>query len=264
MRYSIGDVSRVLGLTPGALHFYEREGIIEASKEKSNGRRYYTQADVIRLISCRKYRSMNISLKTIAQQFSSQGDSLAIISDRLEKHCKEAQRKSAYYNALAQEISAFATQIEQMPEQIGHFRVCSSPDVWMMKLEDGLLSHHKKEQVCAQRWLDAMPATRVSMLLSPDESDAQFCYTIQPDQAELFQLDVSKHNVLHIPDQMSIYTVVKDERINDDPRCAFEPVLDYMHAHGFEPTGYAWGRIVVVDCSKGRLDICAQVWVPFK
>ena len=53
MRYKIGDVSRVLGLTTAALHFYEKEGIIDTPKEES-GRRYYEEADLFRLISAKK------------------------------------------------------------------------------------------------------------------------------------------------------------------------------------------------------------------
>ena len=39
MSYSIGDVSRVLGMTTSALHFYEKEVVIDTPKEQS-GRRY--------------------------------------------------------------------------------------------------------------------------------------------------------------------------------------------------------------------------------
>ena len=58
MRYSIGDVSRVLGMTTAALHFYEKEGIIDTPKVES-GRRYYEEADINRLIS-RESRDVGI------------------------------------------------------------------------------------------------------------------------------------------------------------------------------------------------------------
>ena len=57
LRYKIGDVSRVLGMTTSALHFYEKEGIIDTPKVDS-GRRYYKEADITRLISAKKYRAM--------------------------------------------------------------------------------------------------------------------------------------------------------------------------------------------------------------
>ena len=72
LRYSIGDVSRVLGMTTSALHFYEKEGIINTPKQES-GRRYYQQADINRLISAKKYRAMDVSVREIAQQFGHDG-----------------------------------------------------------------------------------------------------------------------------------------------------------------------------------------------
>ena len=123
--YPIGDVSRTLGLTPGALHFYEREGVIQAPKQKESGRRFYTRADLIRLLSCRKYRAMDVPLKTIAHQFSSKGDSLDVISGRLRTQYEKALQKAAYYQMLAQEIADFTGQIQRLPEETGHFSVRS-------------------------------------------------------------------------------------------------------------------------------------------
>ena len=73
MKYGIGDVARTLGLTPAALHFFEREGVIGPKKGGAACRTYGAE-DVIRLISYKKYRSMEMPLKEIAKQFSPQGE----------------------------------------------------------------------------------------------------------------------------------------------------------------------------------------------
>ena len=64
-KYIIGDVARTLGLTTAGLHFFEREGVIEPRKGDET-RRFYGMEDVIRLISYKKYRSMQLPLKEIA------------------------------------------------------------------------------------------------------------------------------------------------------------------------------------------------------
>ena len=84
MRYSIGDVSRVLGMTTVALHFYEKEGIIDTPKEES-GRRYYEEADINRLISAKKYREMDVAVRDIARQFSSDGMTGAQVVERMRE-----------------------------------------------------------------------------------------------------------------------------------------------------------------------------------
>ena len=40
-RYKIGEIARLLGLTPQALRFYEQEGVIVPGKSE-NGTRYFT------------------------------------------------------------------------------------------------------------------------------------------------------------------------------------------------------------------------------
>lgn len=265
-RYSIGDVSRALGLTPGALHFYEREGIIQPPKERDGGRRYYTQVDLIRLLSCRKYRAMDVPLKTIAQQFSSKGDPLPVISARLAQMRDQAQRKAAYYRQLATDIDLYAKAIESLAQQEGRFRVRSSPEVAMLRLGGGLLSNDKAEQALVQRWLEAMPATRIAIALSEDALSAEYCYTVDYERAQALGLlrgERAQACVRRLEDSMCISTVLSDERMHEEPMCAFEPVLAYMRTHGFERTGTAWASLIVVDCSKGTRKTYTEVFVPF-
>ena len=62
MQYRISDVARVLGITPNALHFFEKENIIQVEKDQS-GYRNYSIADVFRLLSYEKYRPWGIRSK---------------------------------------------------------------------------------------------------------------------------------------------------------------------------------------------------------
>ena len=90
MQYVIGDVARTLGLTPGALHFFEREGVISPRKG-DNTRRTYSAEDVIRLISYRKYRSMEMPLKEIAHQFSPEGSMCGEIAAKMARQQCQAE-----------------------------------------------------------------------------------------------------------------------------------------------------------------------------
>jgi DNA-binding transcriptional MerR regulator len=38
MKYSVTDVAKILGLTPSALHFYEKGKLIEVDKDEHNHR----------------------------------------------------------------------------------------------------------------------------------------------------------------------------------------------------------------------------------
>ena len=46
MRYKIGDVSRILGISTDLLRYYEKKGVVQPQKDKSNDYRYYDTWDI--------------------------------------------------------------------------------------------------------------------------------------------------------------------------------------------------------------------------
>ncbi len=81
MRYSITDLAEILGCTTSAIHYFEKEHLIEVEKGK-NGHRYYNVVDVFRLLSYTKYRSMEIPMKTIIAQFGGEENNYKLIEKK--------------------------------------------------------------------------------------------------------------------------------------------------------------------------------------
>ena len=106
MKYHIGDVARILGITSGALHFFEKEGIINTKKE-NNGYRYYDEEDVFRLLSYFKYRSMGVPLKDIGKQFSGKERDRNKVIERVRRSREICTQKIAYYEHLRQLIDDY-------------------------------------------------------------------------------------------------------------------------------------------------------------
>ena len=52
MRYKIGDVSRILGISTDLLRYYEKKGVVQPQKDKNNDYRYYDTWDINFLIDC--------------------------------------------------------------------------------------------------------------------------------------------------------------------------------------------------------------------
>lgn len=264
MRYYIGDVSRILGLTPGALHYFERESVIETPKEE-NGRRYYSTEDIVRLMSYKKYRSMGVPLKQIARQFSREGDPLGTIADRLARRRQEAQRMAAHYQALSEDIDAFERAVRSIAGQLGRYNVRSSPEVLLLQHEpDGLMTHDKREQERTQLWLEHMPATRLAVTLCEDGREARFGYALLEARAQALSIAEETPVVRRLPERIALHTIVRCDDLYDRPMQAFEDALAYMAAHGLARTGTAWGYIVVVDCSHGIRETYVELWAPFE
>lgn len=64
----IGDAARISGLTIRALQHYDNIGLLPASGRQENGRRYYTENDMMKLEQIVFYRGLGFSLEEIKNQ----------------------------------------------------------------------------------------------------------------------------------------------------------------------------------------------------
>ena len=70
MRYKIGDVSRILGISRDLLRYYEKKGVVTPTKDKSNDYRYYDTWDINYLIDCVWYKNFGFGIDEIAHMLS--------------------------------------------------------------------------------------------------------------------------------------------------------------------------------------------------
>jgi DNA-binding transcriptional MerR regulator len=65
MKISIGRLAKVFGLTKEGLRYYERNNIIQSSRDDSNGYRYYDGVDVQKVATIKKMKNIGFSLEEI-------------------------------------------------------------------------------------------------------------------------------------------------------------------------------------------------------
>ena len=252
MRYSIGDVSRVLGMTTSALHFYEKEGIIDTPKVES-GRRYYMEADINRLISAKKYRAMGVPVREIAKQFSQDGMTGEQVLSRMRERHDEAARMAKFYEGLVRDIEHLIA--------LGEEGLSARQTVDIRRVEDmiafrsssgGRIPRDKGEQAIAQHWLEAMPAVSLSIIRGEHDEKAAPSLIISQRRAKDFGLEPDGHVVLSVPGGMALHTIVAcGEEQYADPDVIFRPLLAFAREHRFTQKGTMWGSMLFVDCSGG-------------
>lgn len=251
LRYSIGDVSRVMGMTTSALHFYEKEGVIDTPKEES-GRRYYEEADINRLISAKKYRSMGVPVRDIAQQFSRDGMTGEQVLARMREKREEALK-------LASEYAGLACDIERLIA-LGEEALCKPESVDIRPVEDMLafcgaeswIPREKREQALMQQWLDAMPAVSLGIFKGEQAEHGAYALMIPAERAEQSSLPMDERLVRRIDGGMALHAVVScGEEQYENPDGIFEPILRFAHEHRFEQKGAIFGNLLFVDCSGG-------------
>lgn len=263
IKYSVSDIARVLGLTPSALHYFEREKLIPANKEE-NGRRYYAVGDVFRLLSYFKYRSMGFRFKTVVGQFGGSENDRKLIEARVRRQREEALRKEAYYHNLAASIGEHLDGIAQIDRLLDDYEFVRSPEALLLHdKECGWISKDRKAQNVAAKWVSAMPATRLSVML--DEGGPVFCYSVSPENAKLLNLPLDLQ-VRHMNAVSALHTIVAaNGDFAENPAQVFAAPLEYARSRGFEVSGTPWGTVLLVEvASVTQIKPFVEVWIPIK
>lgn len=271
MKYRVSDVARVLGLTSGALHYFEREKLLSVQRDAS-GHRFYDTVDIFRLLSYRKYKSMGFGIKTVARQFSGAENDRRLIEERVARQRDEALKMARHYEELADYIQQHLNSIGQIDRLLGQFELAYSPEVLFLFEEgNGWISDNPKAGNMAQRWVEAMPATRLALLMGPNGRGGQaqpediFGYSVLKTYAGGLGLPLSD-NVITLPRSLCVHTVAAaDDRFVDDPGMVFEEGLGYLKQRGFEQAGQPWGNILLVEVApEARLKPYVELWLPIK
>ena len=92
-QYTIGDVSKRLGISRDSLRFYEKKGIITPQKLE-NGYRCYSYEDMRKLLDIMFYRRLNFSIEDINRILhqSSFGSYYTMIQEKIAEEEREVER----------------------------------------------------------------------------------------------------------------------------------------------------------------------------
>lgn len=99
MVYSIGEVSEKMGIPVSTLRYYDKEGILPLIERSENGRRVFTDKDLIMLNTIECLKNTGMQLKDIKQyiDWCAEGSSTA-----QQRYDLFAERKKAVEEQIAQ------------------------------------------------------------------------------------------------------------------------------------------------------------------
>jgi DNA-binding transcriptional MerR regulator len=95
--YTVKQLSKLAGITPRALHYYDEIGLLEPSRVGENGYRYYDEACLVRLQQILLYREVGIPLENIKQIMARPGFD---VLSALENHKVELRKRITHLETL--------------------------------------------------------------------------------------------------------------------------------------------------------------------
>lgn len=144
-RYTVGEVSRITGISRDMLRFYDKIGLVKpAYINRENKYRYYTYDQFWLFDIIQMCRDLDIPLKKIRIILESKDDKK--VMQFLEEHQKEAIKRSQYFQRVADDIDWYAKQQNQMQAEYneGKVTVCHLPQrkVLLGKSDEDIQLYH--------------------------------------------------------------------------------------------------------------------------
>ncbi len=268
IRYKIGEVSKILGMSSETLRYYEDCGILTPHKDENTGYRYYTPWDLNVLINCRLHRSYGFSLNDVEKIMHQ--DSLDTLLDRYAAREREILKIVQEYQGILDKLAQQHHALVRAKADLGSFRTAQSPALfWLCHRCCYSYDCTPRALEVAQNWQNQMPLIDQSFLVPQFSGDPgeSFCeslwgFSISPDRAQRLGLDVDAP-VEYLPPQRCLHTVMTAGGKGTFLPAFSAQVLDALPRYNFRPAGDAIGRLIgQAHDEDGQVLRYFDVWIP--
>lgn len=258
-QYKIGDVARLLGLTPQALRFYEQEGVVVPRKSEG-GTRYFTSAEIIRLLAFKKYRLSEFSVQDVAVHFK-QG-SLDTLAAQLDAQSDALIAQSEMLLRRARAIRRFERTLREAQRLEGVPVEADRPDVLLHTLSfDELNGMTEAQQSAFTAFANALPESAMYFVRPPDGGEPAFYFGIDRKDADNWAIPPQEMTRVPPARCVRVYT-----RVPGHPWAPehLAPLLTRVRKQGFtiDPQGPVLGQHLASETIDRVIYLYAVLWIP--
>lgn len=267
MKYRIGDVARLLGITSEAIRYYEEHGIISPTKSESSGYRYYDVWDIHVLIRARAYRQFGYSLAEAAELINHY-DVLDIVSALSEKEA-DIEREIVRNLNLLKHIRQMQGIITDADTNLGKYRIEYRPAMYRLDAQDGYELHSdSNNRTLYHSWIDKVPFVFPSALFQKstfEKGDNTFSFGLGIDEEYADLLDIKQSDdVAFFPPCLCVYTTLKSSSdIVLSPQ-KLTPIIQYIHSQGMKLCDDVVSRVVLMNKKGDEYFSWHQLWLPIE
>ena len=266
MMYKIGDVARILGISPDLLRYYEKKGVVTPFKDIHNDYRYYDAWDINLLMDCLWFKNFGFSIEQIADMVRiPTTEDLVDIFQYKEDELRATIRRCQLLLRRSEEHRA---QMERLPSLLGRCELGESPVrlCYINRVGNEYPTGEHLERF-ARQWLRALPFNHRYFEISEDalfggeEDDYRWGFSLEEDYVR--ELDFPTEAPMEqIPSKFSIHTAFRSRgKGNFSPR-HLDYALNWAEEQGLHVRGPAQGVLVASLLEDGELCGYFECWIP--
>lgn len=267
MKYKIGDVSRILGISTDLLRYYEKKGVVKPQKDKNNDYRYYDTWDINFLIDCLWYKSFGFGISQIAYMVTQcwHGDLVSLMGEKYDELEATIRRQEL----LLERLKKHREDLKRVRDCMYVCDIVPSPDVvcYLNRFNSEYATNAELQKLSSQ-WLDYMPFTRRYFEIAQDglmgdADDYAWGFSLSTELARELGVLV-KPPVIRRPSRLSIHSAFKSSG-----KDAFTPrhldfMIEFAEKGGYTITDRAAGNLVCSVIDNDELTGYFEVWLPIE
>ncbi len=268
MMYKIGDVAKILGISPDLLRYYEKKGVVMPMKGEHNDYRYYDFWDINFLLDCLWFKNFGFSIDQIADMVKILSSSE--LNDLFLKKEDELQATIARCELLLRRSEEYRRDLQLSRELLGVCDIVESPEyIRYLNRYTDTYRNSPALQKLSHDWLGLMPFTRRCFEIEKDdlldEGGKDYAWGLSLGMEYVRLLNVSTAPpVVHIPAQKSLHSVFTNTGKGNFSPQLIRYMVDYCDAHGLTICGPARGNLLCSVAEGDGLTGYFEVWLPIE
>lgn len=265
MRYKIGDVAKILGISPDLLRYYQKKGVVTPTMGENNNYRYYDAWDINFLIDCLWFKSYGFGIEQTAGLVSK--SSFDDVLADMEARTAEIEASIRHEQMLLDRAGQYFASMRRVKGMLGQCDLVYSPEiVRYLNRYNRDYEHIAELQELSHRWLRYMPF--VSRYFEIDREDIEnktdnYAWGFSMGMDFVDRLDVPVEGpVLHLPSAPSVHTAFTSSGRTGFSAKHLRPVMDFVREQGLTVAGNARGNLICSVLEEDRLTGYFEVWIP--
>ncbi|MDD6024208.1 MAG: MerR family transcriptional regulator [Oscillospiraceae bacterium] len=268
MKYKIGDVSKILGISADLLRYYEKKGVVMPMKGKYNDYRYYDFWDINFLMDCLWFKNFGFSIDQVADivKFYSTEQ----LDDLFQTKEDELEATIARCQLLLQRAKEYRDDLKKAHELLGVCDIVESPEyVRYLNRYTDTFDNSPELQKLSHEWLNLLPFTQrcfeieQDCLMSDEGMDYAWGLSLNMEYVNLLHVSLEPP-VLHIPKHRCLRSVFKSSGKGNFSPQLIRYMVDYCQANGLIICGPARGSLLCSVSEGDALTGFFEVWLPIK
>ncbi|MBQ8930024.1 MAG: MerR family transcriptional regulator [Oscillospiraceae bacterium] len=265
MRYKIGDVAKILGISTDIIRYYEQKGIVSPQRDENNDYRYYDTWDTNNLIDCIWYKHYGFGIDQISHMLSeyTRDDLL----DCLDEKTREMEQELHRQQLLLERIRQHRNAIAGFENYLGKCDMRYRPTlIYYLNRHNAAYYNRSDLQRLSLRWQEYMPFTKryfevpESYAENPDVGYS-WGFSLDMHYVDEFKIQV-RDPIHHLPSCYCIHSGFKSSGKNAFTPHHLDYMFQYARENGYEVAGKACGRLVCSVVDEGKVTGFFEAWLP--